>query len=226
MIETLEKEENKNETEMKDDEFIEIFNKFKKIKLSGNPKFQKIDTWLEKEANLYLGETKNRKRRKFKYKRGTIVKVNFGVNPGSELCHTHFAIVLNNDDNIAKDTVTVVPLSSKPGVGRIPLNNLITEEIIKSIKKQMLKIPTPNEEDTATAIELINEYRKYTNFSYALISQITAVSKSRMIFSNNKYDIINKSRCSKAILEEIDNAIIKTMTGVKLIEHTTEKVKI
>lgn len=202
------------------------FQKFEDIKASNNQKFEKIDAWLEKEANLYLGEIKNKKKRRFKYKRGTIVKINFGVNPGSELCHTHFAIVLNNDDNISKDTVTVVPLSSKPGVGRIPLNNLITKEIIKSIQKKLLENPTKNEIDTATAIDLINEYKKYTNFSYALISQIKAVSKSRMIFSNNKFDIINKARCSASILEEIDNAIIKTITGVKLLEIAPEKVKI
>ena len=90
----------------------------------------------------------------------------------------------------------------------------------------MLENPTKNEIDTATAIDLINEYKKYTNFSYASISQIKAVSKSRMIFSNNKFDIINKARCSASILEEIDNAIIKTITGVKLLEIAPEKVKI
>ncbi len=220
-------EETITKKEIKEDKLEIAFKNFKKIKNSKNPKFEKLDNWLETESKVYLGESRITKQKNyFKYKRGTIVKVNFGVNPGSELCHTHFAIVINNDDNTLKETVTVVPLTSKPGYGRLPLNNLIKSAIIDNIKKKLNQDISIYEEDNAKAIELINEYRKYTNFSYAVISQIATVSKSRMIISNNKFDIINKVRCPDKILEEIDNAIIKTMTGIKLMDIAPDNIKI
>lgn len=188
-------------------------NNFKKVKNSSNPKFEKIDNWLEKESILYKAETKNKNKTYIKLKRGTIVKVDFGVNPGSELCHVHFAVVISKNDNIKQETVMVVPLTSKPGVGRLPLNNLIKNEIIKGIKDKHLK-----DEDIEDILKIVNEYRKYTNFSYAFISQIRPISKSRLIYSNNKFDIINKSRCSCEVLDKIDKAIMEEITGIKVYD--------
>lgn len=184
---------------------------FKKVKNSDNPKFEKIDHWLEKESILYKAETKMKAKTYLKLKRGTIVKVDFGVNPGSELCHVHFAVVISKNDNIKQETVMVVPLTSKPGVGRLPLNNLIKDEIIKSIKSKYLK-----DEDVNDILNIVNEYRKYTDFSYAFISQIRPISKSRLIYSNNKFDIINKSKCSHEVLDKIDQAIMEEITGIKV----------
>lgn len=199
---------------------------FRKVKNSKKQKFERIDDWLEKESNLYIGEI-NQKSSKdyYHFKRGTLIKADFGVNPGSELCHTHFAIVLNNDDNIKKDSIIVIPLTSKPGVGRLPLNNLIKDEILKNIRKK-LEINGLKKKDINEIIELTNFYKKYTNFSYAVISQITTISKNRIIFSNNKFDILNKARCSAEILDKIDNAILKTMTGIKLYDLSTNDMKI
>ena len=205
-METLEKTKIDNAT-----------NNFKKLKNSNNQKFERIDTWLEKESNIYLQEVRTHKEKIYhRFKRGTIIKADFGINPGSELCHTHFAIVVNKDDNVKKDTLIVIPLTSKPGVGRLPLNTLIVEEILKSIKKR-LKNPNLTTEDAKGIFELLNTYKKYKNFSYAIISQITTISKSRIIYSKNKFDIINKSRCSDKILEQLDEAILKNITGIKLL---------
>ena len=196
---------------------------FKSVLNSSNPKFQKLDYWLEKESNLYLTEINNKKKRYIKLKRGTIVKVDFGVNPGSELCHTHFAIVISKYDNYSKESIIVLPLTSKPGVGRLPLNNLIKDEIIKKIKEKY----TQNPQDIQDLTNIINEYKKYKNFSYAFISQITTISKSRLIYSNNKFDILNKARCSDEILNKIDSEILATITGIDLtIVSPKEKVTV
>ena len=196
---------------------------FKSVLTSNNPKFQKLDHWLEKESNLYLTEINNKNKRYIKLKRGTIVKVDFGVNPGSELCHTHFAIVISKDDNYSKESIIVLPLTSKPGVGRLPLNNLIKDEIIKKIKEKY----TQNPKDIQDLTNIISEYKKYKNFSYAFISQITTISKSRLIYSNNKFDILNKARCSDEILNKIDSEILSTITGIDLLTISSkEKVTV
>lgn len=208
MIETI--ESNKIENAMEN---------FKLAKNSGIPKFKKIDSWLEKEGQLYKHELKQERKNHIKLKRGTIIKVDFGVNPGSELCHTHFAIVLSKYDNIQNETIVVLPLTSKSGTGRLPLNNLIKDEILKNIKK---KLTFEDNNDSEELFVILNEYKKYTNFSYAFISQITTISKSRLIYSKNKFDIINKARCSKEVLNKIDEAIIDSITGTKLIERPSE----
>lgn len=208
MIETI--ESNKIENAMEN---------FRLAKNSGIPKFEKIDSWLEKEGQLYKHELKQKRKNYIHLKRGTIIKIDFGVNPGSELCHTHFAIVLSKYDNIKNETIVVLPLTSKSGTGRLPLNNLIKDEIIKNIKK---KLTLEDNNDSEELLSILNEYKKYTNFSYAYISQITTISKSRLIYSKNKFDIINKARCSKEVLNKIDEAIIDSITGIKLTERPSE----
>lgn len=196
-------------------------NNFKIVQQSGISKFEKLDNWLEKESQLYKSEIKSKKKSYIHLKRGTIVKIDFGVNPGSELCHTHFAIVISKHDNTKNETITVIPLTSKPGIGRLPLNNLIKDEIVKNIKNK-LAVKT----DSKELWEILNEYKRYTNFSYAYISQITTVSKSRLIYSKNKFDIINKTKCSADILSKIDEAIIDSMTGGKTIKPFKEDIMV
>lgn len=203
-----------------EEKFKKAIKNFKYAQNSGINKFERLDNWLEKESKLYKAETKLKIKRYLHLKRGTLVKVDFGINPGSELCHTHFAIVLSKYDNITQETITVIPLTSKPGVGRIPLNNLIKDELLNYLKKKKI---TKNLEKEFTKI--LEEYKKYKDFSYAYISQITTISKSRLFYSKNKYDIINKVRCSADILNKIDDAIIENITGKKLI-NLSEKEEI
>lgn len=214
-VDTLEKtiEEVQDKT---NDKLDKAFNNFKILKNSEDTKFSTIDNWLEKESNMFLKELAKKESKNFyNFKRGTIVKVDFGINLGSELCYTHFAIVLSNHDNIKQESIIVLPLTSKPGVGRLPLNNLIKNELIKNIKRKMLNKEL-SQKDIDEITILLNDYKKYKDFSYAFVSQITSISKSRIIFSSNKFDIINKIRCSATILDEIDEAITKSITGIDL----------
>ncbi len=202
--------------EIKNDKILEACKKFEKVKNSGVEKFQKLDSWLEREANLYLSEISNKEKKYYKYKKGTIINVNFGVNIGSELCHTHFAIVINSDDNISKDTLIVIPLTSKPGVGKVPLNNVIKDEVVAKVRKK-LENDRLTVEDRIVIRRLLNSYKKYSEFSYAFVSQITTISKSRIIYSKNKFDVMNKVKCSKKVIEDIDRMIYKVIEGADIV---------
>lgn len=103
---------------------------------------KKIGNWLEKQSHIFKSESNNIILNKPNFKRGQIIKVDFGVNMGSELSNTHFAIVLNNDDNNNVDNITVIPLTSKTGYKRLYIGNVlkdfekdkkIMDEIIKNI---------------------------------------------------------------------------------------------
>ena len=110
------------------------------------------------------------------FKRGDVIKTDFGVNVGSELSNIHFAIVLNSDDNTSVDNITVLPLTSKPGYKRLYLGNLL------------------------------NMFKNNNKNTYALITQITTISKKKIIKSNIKF------RYNAEIMEIINKEIIRFFT--------------
>ncbi len=129
---------------------------------SNHEKFVKLGNWLEKESTIFKNEVNRKIFNKPNFKKGEIIKVDFGVNLGSELSHTHFAIVLNNDNN-SVDNITVVPLTSKPGYKRFCLGKLL--------------LP-------------FND-KKYNKNTYALITQIKTISNNR-VFKDNIRCYCNK----------------------------------
>ena len=147
---------------------------YKYVYYSGCNKFNKIGNWLEKQSSIFKTEVENTKFRKPNFKRGQIIKVDFGVNVGSELSNSHFAIVLNSDDNTSVDNLTVIPLTSKKGYKRIYIGN-----VLKDFEK----------------------FKKYNNKGYALITQITTISKKRIMNTNVR------SYCTKEVMDIITKNI-------------------
>ena len=143
------------------------------------PKFSYLGNWIEKESNIFKNEANNKKINKPNFKRGEIIRVDFGINVGSELSNTHFAIVLNSDDNNKVDNITVLPLTSKPGYKRLDIGNILKP---------------------------FNKNGKYSDKGYALITQITTISKKKI------FDDEIKCYCNSSILEKIDDEIIKFLT--------------
>ncbi len=141
---------------------------YKHVYESNHSKFIKLGDWLEKESNIFKNEVSKKNYNKPNFKRGEIVKVDFGINLGSELSNTHFAIVLNSDDNNSVDNLTVLPLTSKKGYKRLYLGNIL---------------------------EPFNNL-KYNKKTYALITQITTISKTK-IFNDNI-----RCYCDKELLKK------------------------
>lgn len=207
---------------------------YNKIIEKGLPyKFAYLDEWRLKESNLLLNETtyyendcavKNYKT----YKRGTIIKADFGVNLGSEMSQVHFAIVLNNYDNPKNNVLTVVPLTSKKGRYNLNLKNLVIEKLIEKVNKELLDIGVCEEfrlMDEKTAVSnivkskklytLISYYKSNVKNTYACCSLITTISKTRIFKPINEYDIVGKERCSDEVMNKIDAEIIKKFTKMQ-----------
>ncbi len=147
----------KNENQIK-----KIYDACKKYEAAYNSKytkFSKLGNWLDKESTIFYNESKRKKNKQLHYKRGQIIKVDFGVNVGSEVSNTHFAIILNDDDNSSTDTITVLPLTSKKRTKNVYLGNLISS---------------------------ISENDKYKGKTYGCITQIKTVSKKRILFNKRR----------------------------------------
>ena len=145
-------------------------NTFKQVHNSGVSKFHTLDSWLEKESNTFLSETVTQKHTYKKFVRGQVVKVDFGINIGSELCYTHFAIVITKKDSINSDIVTIVPITSKKGSNRVSLGKLLHKAYPNSLK--------------------------YNLYCYANLTQIRSISKNR-IFSKQKQFVCDPSILNK-----------------------------
>lgn len=194
-------------------------------------KFSYLDEWLLKKSKLLmkeserlaieLEESENIQRQRFKtYQRGTIIKVDFGIGIGSEISQVHFAIVLNNYDNPKNNVLTVVPLTSKKKKFNLYLGNLIYEtldnklkiepEVIKIIDKDIKEELTVEEEVTLNKLDtLLTYYGNYLKESYACCNLVTTISKERIFFPINEYDIIGNTKCSDEIIDKINEEIKK-----------------
>ncbi|MCH5297825.1 MAG: type II toxin-antitoxin system PemK/MazF family toxin [Ruminococcus sp.] len=151
-----------------------------------HPKQQHIMVeWLD-EWCKYLSFEKSFVPQKLKfYKRGDIVLAHFGYNIGSELGGTHYAVVVEKDNNKASNTVTVVPLSS--------LADDKTQEDLHKSEVYLGKI-FPNSDKQ----------------SYAKPLQIRAVSKIRIIKPKTTKD--NQYKLNGSQLQQIDDKIKELFT--------------
>nr|WP_279390829.1 type II toxin-antitoxin system PemK/MazF family toxin [Mammaliicoccus sciuri] len=169
--------------------------------------------WLDFYANTIKSET-NKKKIYFKrYKKGSIIYVKLGSNIGSEFSGNHFCVVLDNQDNSGKETITIVPLSSKSNENYIQLDTNIFDQTLKNLKDKVNKhkeiifeildkyggkvedielekedflILTNINKEIEEITILIDIYSKHKNKkSYANVSALTTISKRRVSKINN-----------------------------------------
>lgn len=191
-------------------------------------KFKFLDSWLYQNSNKLLFATERKYVKYKRYPRGTIIRLDFGVNIGCEFSLKHFAIVLSKKDTIKNDIITVMPLTSKIHENHtLKLTDLIVgptiEKLIKDISDiqksidnltmEELEIKYPDLDDKIKKMEIIlGVYSKYNYLSNAVLDQVTTVSKLRILPPINEYDIVG-SKCSDEIMKKIDYEIVKRYTG-------------
>ncbi len=186
---------------------MELGNKFTNFEIS------KLD-----ESNTLLFEINNNNKYYKRYKRGSIVRVKFGVNIGSEFSGEHFAIVVSKGDTMMNPTLHVIPITSKKhtktlNIGSILYNDNEINSLINLLENNKEKLNNQEIKDIQAVIRYYQN-RKDT-VSYACIDHLKTVSKlsvSKRIFLNNKYDYLPNLICNENLMKTIDNCIIKEFT--------------
>lgn len=165
------------------------------------------------------------------FKRGDIIKVNLGFNIGKELGGLHYCIVLNKNDNPYNGTLNVIPLSSAKEYKKFNTNTcidlgdelyiLLNEKLIKemdSVQNMFLELKN-NKDIDSQQINIILQKMKYLekmqdelskmkHGSFALVHQMTAISKQRIF----KSPLLANIKISNESLDLIDKKIIKLFT--------------
>lgn len=163
-----------------------------------------------------------------RYKRGQIVMVNFSPSMGSETKNNHLAIVLNKNDSPNNGVLTVVPLSSKQKPYYLDLGNILEQQVYSKLKiiADLIQLETSKLlDDDMSSIDInsvqnnINEYNRLVKIyssmnkkSYAMVQNITTISKLRVLKPINKYDPIKTIVAGNEALTLIDDKIKQLFT--------------
>ncbi|MEE3428548.1 MAG: type II toxin-antitoxin system PemK/MazF family toxin [Ruminococcus sp.] len=175
-----------------------------------NKRVSLLSYWIKDYCKYILNEDSFEPSQLLRYKRGNIVQVEFGYRIGSELGGRHFAVVIDNDNSLYSDTITVVPLSSYKSDKHI--NNkytFILERGLKSLYESMMSnrlekinmtIINYNEEINKTEKQFTNkeisidEYKKFLIYSEKkkreLKIQIAKLEKDSIKLDKLKYGTI------------------------------------
>lgn len=218
-------------------QLLKAFENNCKISSLGLPnKYSSFEYWEYTRSNRLLYEIGLNKDKKYmRYPRGSIIKVDFGVNIGSEFSEQHFAITLSKKDSIYNNCIIVIPLTSKKHNNYINLDKLISNTYLETLQKKVTElqnrikeIDIENCELNPAYIDEIKEIKKVLNyyksikenFSYACIDQIRTISKLNILPPMNKYDIVGTFKCTKDIMNKIDRGIIKQYTAIDYREFS------
>ncbi|ASX21874.1 type II toxin-antitoxin system PemK/MazF family toxin [Lactiplantibacillus plantarum] len=212
--------------EQKDILIDQAHDRFKIVSAPDNGKFIHLPHWLNNVSYRYKKEFDDDfPSGYYHYKRGTVIRVDFGVNMGSEFCGIHFAIVLDKKDNNHKRTLTVVPLTSKQRIGRFSLGKEIFNQTLAFLRLRIdelqkeVKSMNPEQSDFTIALQSlkneIQQYRKvydiYKNYdknSFVRLSDITTISKFR-IQKVNRFDPSGNIRLTSEQMGSISNELKK-----------------
>lgn len=94
-----------------------------------------ISYWIKDYVQMLNFENKFEPTKNIAYKRGNIVKLNFGFNIGSEYGGLHYGIVLDKKNDHNSPVVTVIPLTSIKDNSTIHPNSVeLGNELYKSLK--------------------------------------------------------------------------------------------
>lgn len=96
--------------------------------------------------------------RLLRYRRGSVIRVNFGFNVGKELGGMHFAVVIDNDNKRNADVLTVIPLSSTDGRTVHERNVDLGTELFTKILDAHNKLYSDAKEHLSTINENINAF--------------------------------------------------------------------
>ena len=98
-----------------------------------------ISKWLKQYKNLLSFEEVFNPTRNISYKRGDVVKVNFGFNIGSEYGGVHYAVVLDKENAHHSPVVTVIPLTSLKEDKAIHENSVeLGDDIYRSLSTKLV----------------------------------------------------------------------------------------
>lgn len=125
-----------------------------------------ISYWLKDYVRMIDFEEKFNPSRNIAYKRGNIVKLNFGFNIGAEYGGLHYGIVLDNKNAHSSPVVTIIPLTSVKDTKEIHSNSVdLGNDIYRLLKLKydtISKSLKEEQEEIESALSLFKQLVRLT----------------------------------------------------------------
>lgn len=180
-------------------------------------KAQLISKWTKEFSNYVRFEEKFNPTRNIAYKRGDIVKINFGFNIGSELGGVHYAVVVDNDNKHSANTLVVIPMSSDKPNSRISPHDLpIGSEFYNTLKANV----TQKHKSNALEAERITDLLKVL-FKTLLSLQEASQSNTFSIPQTTILELENQVNALKEEANELKEKnlfVEKSLTELELMK--------
>jgi len=132
-----------------------------------------ISYWIKDYVRLIGLEEKFEPTRNIAYKRGNIVKLNFGFNIGSEYGGLHYGVVLDNKNNHNSPVITVIPLTSvKDSRKNHPDNVELGNEIYRLLKLKYDTISKSLKDESDEINQMIQLFSALVSLSRSTLDEL------------------------------------------------------
>ena len=156
-----------------------------------------ISYWLEDYITYLSRENTFQPTTLLKYKRGDIVKINFGYRVSSEFGGLHLGVVIDAKNSKESDTLTVVPLKSNKGKKlskyEVDLGDFVYNQLIDKVNTKLQAIENDNSHIDIDDIEKTEEYHRYIINTLKMVTQIQKL-KTGSIASVGQIITVSKIR--------------------------------
>lgn len=190
--------------------------------ISDTNKCAKLSYWINDYINFQKQECKFNSRKLIRYERGSIVKVHLGFKIGHEEGGLHYCIVLDKNNALNSDVLTVIPLTSKKKTNNeIHPNDIDLENDIYQMLN--LKLKTIAQENNASLVEMKSQIENLKNMLELCKRKFQNVSGNDNSDEEDEF---------KQMIENFDNLISKYDKKVevyknkrKIISKTLNEIK-
>lgn len=132
-----------------------------------------ISYWLKDYVSLINFEEKFDPAKNIAYKRGNIVKLNFGFNVGSEYGGLHYGVVLDNRNSHNSPVITVIPLTSVKEGRTIHSNSVeLGNEIYRSLKLKYDTISKTLKSDQEEIEFILDIFHRLDTMSESIMKEV------------------------------------------------------
>lgn len=176
-----------------------------------------ISYWLENFTTYVSAEDNFDSSRLLRYRRGDVLRINFGFNVGKELGGMHFAVVIDNDNKRNADVLTVIPLSSTDGRIVHSRNVDLGTELFVKITDVQNKLFTETEERLSNA----TENAKLFTSAVELLKNVDAAEKASPEFKNKLKEVLDY----KSQMESEKDLLEKQIANLERNNREIQKLK-
>ena len=175
----------------------------------------------------------NNKKHFISLKRGSIIKIDFGLPLGSEFGGLHYAIVLH-DSNAANPLVSVLPIKSYKGNNIYKTDILFDEEIYQAIRSHLLIAKSIRRHRIKAFKTFLRDHNKRIENLFA------QAAKEGFSLKKGSFDLLGviihgsnqlktalreSSNIPKEELKKMQDRILRNMNNVKVIAQESKKFK-